>query len=172
MNTFKMFIITIIAVFLISFTTFLLQRNNSKQTSVSENYQTSKKTAQFFANGCPMHDDQDWIVGKAIGCKRSPDGSLIGKFIFNSYYDPERYYELFIMTGDGSKEWKVFSGDFRTLGWRWEKDKVIKIDWNCGSGCMASKNFETNTYISIADYKTDGGMSEKSGWKVKFVKPF
>lgn len=166
-----MFII-ILAVFLLSFNALLPRRNNAKQTSASENYQTSNKTAQFFANGCPMHDDQDWIVGKAIGCKRSPDGGLIGKFIFNSNYDSERYYELFIMTGDGKKEWRVFSGDFRTLGWQWEKNNVIKIYWNCGSGCVASKNLETNTYISIADYKTDGGMNEKNGWKVKFAKTF
>lgn len=122
-------------------------------------------------NGCPMHDDQGWIVGKAINCKKSPDGSLIGKFIYNSYYNPDRYYELFIITNDGNKEWKIFSGDYKTLGWEWKTDKDIQIDWNCGSGCVASKNVKTNTYVSIADYKTDGSMNEESGWKVKYVKP-
>lgn len=159
-------------VFLILINMVFLRRNNSEPKSTFDQYQPSTKIAQFYTNGCPMHDDQGWVVGKAINCKKSPDGSLIGKFIYNSYYDPDQYYELFIMTSNGNKEWRIFSGDYKTLGWEWKTDKDIQIDWNCGSGCVASKNFETNTYISIADYKTDGGMSEKSGWKVKFVKPF
>ena len=170
MNTYKMSVA--ISVILIVITMVFLRRNNIEQQSTSHNRQASKKTAQFYANGCPMYDHQEWMVWKATQCEKSPDGILIGKFIYNSYYDSDRYYELFVMTSDGNKEWKIFSGDYKTLGWHWKTDTKIQIDWNCGSGCRASKDLEINDYLSIAHYKTEGGMSKKNGWSVTFAQSF
>lgn len=137
------------------------------QKSLSEKILAIKKETRFLENGCPVSNNQDWVVGKAIGCEASPNKYFVGKFVFNSLYEPERYYELFIMTADGSREWKVFSGDFRTLGWEWIEDNRIKIFYNCGTGCKAIKVIGLDETVLISDY-TNGRMNEKYGWTVEF----
>lgn len=124
-----------------------------------------QKTPRFSENGCPRDKDQTWVVGKAIGCKLSPNGKFIGKFIFNGLHSPEKYYELVIMNGGG--EWTVFTGDYRTLGWEWTKDNRIKILYNCGTGCKAVRVIGLDKTVLFSDY-TDGKMDEEHGWKVKF----
>ncbi|MBI4999754.1 hypothetical protein HZB97_03230 [Candidatus Gottesmanbacteria bacterium] len=167
MNRKKFLIIVVFFFLAFSLTRLITLFDNKEKSEINQDILIEKKETRFLENGCPMNNNQDWMVGKAIGCEVSPDKELIGKFVFNSLYEPERYYELFIMPKDGGKEWRVFSGDFRTLGWEWMEDNRIKIIYNCGTGCKAVKVIGVDETLSISDY-TDGKMDEKHGWEIKF----
>lgn len=127
----------------------------------------SQNRNQFLSNGCPKEEHQDWVIGKAIGCESSPNKKYVGKFVFNGLYDPDRYYELLVMEPGGFGEREVYSGDFRTLGWEWVGDESVKILYNCGTGCIATKIIGVDESISFADFK-DGGMNSENGWSVEF----
>lgn len=171
MNRKKFLIIVVFFFLAFSLTRLITLLGNKEKSEINQNILIKRREARFLKNGCPASSHQNWVVGKAIGCEASPNKKFVGKFVFNSLYEPERYYELFIMPKDGDKEWRVFSGDFRTLGWEWTEDNRIKIFYNCGTGCRVSKVIGLDESLSVADYK-DGGMNEKNGWKVEFVKSF
>lgn len=176
MNKRKLFVIIALFFLVFSLTQLITVIYNRGRSEISrkssiDRIPVAKKETRFLENGCPVNNSQDWVVGRAIGCEASPDKKIVGKFVFNGLYEPKRYYELFIMSKDGGKELRVFSGDSRTLGWEWTEDNRIKILYNCGTGCRASKIIGINENISIADYE-NGRMSEKNGWKVEFYKSF
>lgn len=171
MNRKKILIIVAFFFLIFSLTRPITLPDKKERNEMNQDIFIEKKEPRFLENGCPMNNNQDWKVGKAIGCEASPNKELIAKFVFNSLYEPERYYELFIMQKDGGKEWNVFSGDFRTLGWEWIADNRIKIFYNCGTGCRASKIIGMNEHIAIADYE-NGGMNETNGWNIEFFKSF
>ena len=101
----------------------------------------------------------------------SPNGLYRGDSYTGDYADYFNYYQLFITNLATGNKQRVYSGDFRTSGWEWTNDSKIKITYNCGSGCQATKMINTNESVSIADYQ-EGWMSEENGWKIKFTKSF
>lgn len=101
----------------------------------------------------------------------SPNGLYQGDSYTGDYADYFNYYQLFITNLTTGNKQKVYAGDSHTLGWEWTDDSKIKIEYDCGSGCLAIKIFNTDESVSIADYQ-DGRMNEENGWKVKFTKSF
>lgn len=89
-------------------------------------------------NGCPVDDNPAWVSGKAIECKPSLMHKFIGKLVYNGFEKPEKYYELFVINSEGKEE-KVYSGNYRTLGWEWTDTGQIKVSYNCGTNCLLSK---------------------------------
>lgn len=133
---------------------------------------TPAPVGTYDENGCPTIRNQSWVPGRAIGCEVSPNGMLLGKFVFNGLSTPERYYELFIREIPGNKqERRIYAGDFRTLGWEWVGSEQVEITYNCGTGCQALKKIQLDESISSSDY-LNGQMNEKNGWAVIFHNTF
>lgn len=101
----------------------------------------------------------------------SPNGRYKAESYMGNYADYYNYHQIFITDLTNNRMWRIYNGDFRTLGWEWTGNNKIKIFYNCGTGCKASKVIGLNESLSIADYK-DGRMNEKNGWKVEFFKTF
>ncbi|MBI3559345.1 hypothetical protein HY085_03020, partial [Candidatus Gottesmanbacteria bacterium] len=106
---------------------------------LSKNQVINKRgVVNFYQNGCPIDDYQPWISGKAIECKSSLTRKFIGKLVYNGLETPEKYYELFVISPE-KKEEKVYSGNYRTLGWEWTDTDQIKVSYDCGTSCLLSK---------------------------------
>lgn len=117
---------------------------------------------------CPTDESPKWLEGKVISCESSPNKRFIAKFFYNGLSVPHRYYELFIIDITNKSVKRIWTGDFRTLDWNWEKDNKIEVKYDCGSGCQATKILNTDESVSIADYQ-DGRMNKENGWKIKFT---
>lgn len=102
----------------------------------------------------------------------SPNGLYQGDSYTGDYADYYNYYRVFVTNLENGRKDEVYKGDFRTLGWQWTDDGKIKIEWNCGTGCLASKVFGVDEQVSIADYIGEGAMNLANGWKVNFSKSF
>lgn len=125
-------------------------------------------TEIYDENGCPVREHPRWIVGRAIGCERSPGGRRLGRFVYNGLSFPDRYYELFVKDLRGDEgEHRIYAGDFRTLGWEWLNDDQVVVVYNCGSACQATRITGVEESILISDYG-EGEMNEENGWKVNF----
>ena len=126
----------------------------------------------YDVNGCPGKEAQQWVVGYAIGCEISPNGNLLIKSVYNGLSSPERYYELFIKDLlEGETEHRIYSGDYKTLGWEWVDDRTIEVTYNCGTGCQAVKKIKVDESIYSSNYR-NGQMNEENGWQVKFANTF
>lgn len=101
----------------------------------------------------------------------SPNGKFYGELYRGTYQAKERYYELFVTDLTHGSRKRIFSGDPRTLGWEWTKDNMIKIVYNCGTGCLAEKIIRLDESLTYDDYK-DGQMNQVNDWRVKFSKSF
>lgn len=132
-------------------------------------YSRLKKTVQ--KNNFPLKTNR--LQGSLLhwDSEVSPNGLYQGDSYTGDYANYFNYFQLFITNLATGNKQKVYAGDFRTLGWEWTDDNKIKIEYDCGSGCLATKILGTNESVSVADYQ-DGKMSEENGWKVKFTKSF
>jgi len=101
----------------------------------------------------------------------SPNGLYRGDSYTGDYADYFNYYQVFITNLTTGNKQKIYAGDSHTLGWEWTNNNKIKIDYDCGSGCLATKILGTNESVSITNYQ-NGKMSEENGWKVKFTGNF
>lgn len=52
---------------------------------------------------------------------------------------------------DPTRMHRIYSGDFRTSGWEWTDDNKIKITYNCGTGCRATRVIGTDETLQISD---------------------
>ncbi len=101
----------------------------------------------------------------------SPNGRYHARSYTGDYKDRFHYYQVFITDSYTDTMQRIFSGDFRTLGWEWTPDNRIKISHNCGTGCLATKIIDINKSVSMANREYDE-INEKNGWKVTFLKSF
>lgn len=102
------------------------------------------------------------------GSKISPSGLYKGDSFTYGYDDRYNYFRILVTNLKNGSKREVYKGDFRTLGWKWLAGDKIKIEWNCGTGCLVSKIIESTEKVSLADYVGNGKMNEKNGWSVKF----
>ncbi|MBI3955661.1 hypothetical protein HY339_00225 [Candidatus Gottesmanbacteria bacterium] len=101
----------------------------------------------------------------------SPDGRYLATSYTGDYKDRFHYYQVFITDVYTDTMHRIFSGDFRTLSWEWTPDNRIKISYNCGTGCLATKIIDINKSVSMANLQYDE-INEKNGWQVTFTKSF
>lgn len=84
-----------------------------------------------------------------------------------SYHTPSRYYELSVEDVVTGKTRAVYSGDPHTHNWEWTSDNKIKITYNCGTSCLASKIIDINKHTSIIEFYRQKAFNEKNGWSVQ-----
>lgn len=101
----------------------------------------------------------------------SPNGRYDARSYTGDYKDRFHYYQVFITDLYTDTMHRIFSGDFRTLRWEWTSDNRIKISYNCGTGCLATKIIDINKSVSMANLQYDE-INEKNGWQVTFTKSF
>lgn len=101
----------------------------------------------------------------------SPNGMYRIDSFSGDYSDRYNYYQIFVINLKTDETKRLYSSDFRTTDWMWTADNKVKVVYNCGTGCRASKIIGVNEHIAIADYEK-GGMNEKNGWNVEFFKSF
>lgn len=65
------------------------------------------------------------------------------------YDDRYHYYQVFITELSTDRMRRIYTGDFRTLGWEWTKDNKIKISYNCGTGCKSTRIIDVDEYVSL-----------------------
>lgn len=94
----------------------------------------------------------------------SPNGKYKTDSYTGDYADRYHYYQVFITELATDKVYRIYSGDYRTLGLEWTKDNRIKISYDCGTGCLATKVMDINDNIVL----TERMISKKNGWEVKF----
>lgn len=102
-----------------------------------------------------------------IDSKVSPNGKSRGDFYRNYDSDEYHYYELFITNLKTNEKNLLYSGDVHTGSWQWTPDNKVQIQYDCGTGCKASKEIVVGDKVFIGDMK-EGEMSEENGWKVEF----
>lgn len=101
----------------------------------------------------------------------SPNGKYQAASYTGDYADRYHYYQVFITNVTNDRMNRIYSGDFRTSGWEWTDDNKIKITYNCGTGCRATRVISTDETLQISD-KKDTTISKENGWEVTFFKSF
>lgn len=103
--------------------------------------------------------------------KVSPNGKYRVTSYTGDYADKYHYYQVFITDLTNDRMNRIYSGDFRTSGWEWTDDNKIKITYDCGTGCRATKIIGADETVALSEDK-EGLISKEDGWKVKFFKSF
>lgn len=106
-----------------------------------------------------------------IDSEISPNGRYRIDSFSGNYSDRYNYYQIFVTNLQANEIKRLYSGDFRTTDWKWTPDNKVKVVYNCGTGCRASKIIGMNEHISLADDEDDG-MNEENGWNVEFFRSF
>lgn len=101
----------------------------------------------------------------------SPNGKYQAASYTGDYADRYHYYQVFITNLTNDRMNRIYSGDFRTSGWKWTDDNKIKITYNCGTGCRATRVISTDETLQISD-KKNTTISKENGWEVTFFKSF
>ena len=156
MKTLAIFILLFSLLLLVAFG--ITERSAGSLSKVNPIYNVS--SGPF--DGGPIH----W------GSRVSPSGLYKGDSFTYDYDDRYNYFRILVTNLKNGSKRVVYKGDFRTLGWEWLAGDQIKIEWNCGTGCLVSKIIEPTEEVSLADYVGDGKMNEKNGWNVKFFESF
>jgi len=94
----------------------------------------------------------------------SPNGFYLLESFIGDYYDRYNYYQIFLTDLRTGKRNKIYSGSFRTSGWKWTENNRIEITHNCGTGCRATKVIGVNETLTMPD-KEEGLISKEDGWK-------
>ena len=93
----------------------------------------------------------------------SPDGlHQINSFTYD-YADRDNYYKIFITNLETGQIKNIYSGDFHTMGGKWINNNSIKISYDCGTGCLATKVIDINENVAI----TQEIISENNNWEIK-----
>ena len=105
------------------------------------------------------------------GSEVSPNGKYRATSYTGDYADRYHYYQVFITDLTNDKMNRIYSGDFRTTGWKWIDDDKIKITYDCGTGCRATKIMGVDEAV-VHSENDEGLISKKDGWNVEFFKSF
>lgn len=112
-----------------------------------------------------------WSMPVLIDSEISKNDEYLAKLYRGDYLMKERYLELFVTSRLTGKTKKIFSGDPRTSDLRWTEDNNIRIVYDCGTGCRATKIISVDDLVTYGDY-ANGKMNEVNGWRVDFFKSF
>lgn len=101
----------------------------------------------------------------------SPNGKYRAASYTGDYADRYHYYQVFLTEVKNDRMWRIYTGDFRTSGWEWTDDNQIKITYDCGTGCQATKILSTREIPQTADAENTT-ISEGNGWELRYYKSF
>lgn len=101
----------------------------------------------------------------------SPNGFYRLDSFSGDYDDRYNYYQIFVTNLKTDDKKKIYSSDFRTTDWKWMSNNKVKITYNCGTGCRATKVMSIDETILLSD-DIDRGVNQKNGWKIDFFKSF
>lgn len=90
----------------------------------------------------------------------SPNGRYKAASYTGDYADRYHYYQVFITDLTNDRMHRIYTGDYRTLGWKWTEDNKIKISYNCGNACKTTRIINIDDYVS---FESDKG----SNWKLE-----
>lgn len=106
-----------------------------------------------------------------LSSETSPNGLYRIDSFSGDYSDRYNYYQIFVTNLETDKTKRLYSSDFRTTDWKWTPDNKVKVTYNCGTGCKATKIIGVDQRIAISEEK-QGMITEANGWKVEFFKSF
>lgn len=90
----------------------------------------------------------------------SPNKGYRATSYTGDYADRHHYYQVFITDLTSDRMHRIYSGDYRTLGWEWTEDNKIKMSYDCGTGCKSTRIIDVNDYVS---FELDRG----NNWKLE-----
>lgn len=90
----------------------------------------------------------------------SPNGLYNAVSYRGDYADRYHYYQIFITELATDRMHRIYTGDYRTLDWKWTENNKIKISYNCGNACKSVRTIGVNDYVS---FELDKGSS----WKLE-----
>lgn len=106
------------------------------------------------------------VISKPIhwNSRVSPNGLYRVDSYTYDYKDRYTYFRLFLTNTQTGQTKKIYSGDYRTLGWEWTPDNQIRLKWDCGTACLASRiiNVDEGYFMKEGD----------SGWTVQTFPSF
>lgn len=155
----KRAVFTILFLFFVSGTIIFLLKRSNNQVENNDGYMSTT----------PTYKNQDEYLPTLVDSEISPNGLYLYDCYRGSYLDQDRYYELFVTDLTTDERRKVFSGPPRTSGWEWTEESKIKIVYNCGTGCRATRVVRVDETVSIT--REGEGLSEKDGWQFRFIPP-
>lgn len=90
----------------------------------------------------------------------SPNGRYKATSYTGDYADRYHYYQLFITDLTNDRMHRIYTGDHRTLDWKWTEDNKIKISYNCGNACKSTRLIDVNDSVSMEFDKKDAWQLE------------
>lgn len=101
----------------------------------------------------------------------SPNGRYRIDAFSGDYNKRYTYYQIFITNLETDETQRLYSSDFRTTDWKWTPNNKVKVVYNCGTGCRATKVIGVNESTAVSE-EEQGMISEGNGWNVEFFKSF
>lgn len=90
----------------------------------------------------------------------SPNGRYKATSYTGDYMDRYHYYQLFITDLTNDRMHRVYTGDYRTLDWKWTEENKLKISYNCGNACKSTRIIDVNNSVSMEFDKKDAWQLE------------
>ncbi len=90
----------------------------------------------------------------------SPNGRYKATSYTGDYADRYHYYQVFITDLTNDRMHRIYTGDYRTLDWKWMEDNKIKISYNCGNACKSTRIIDVNDSVSMEFDKKDAWRLE------------
>lgn len=106
-----------------------------------------------------------------VSSEVSPDGRYRIDAFSGDYSQRYTYYQIFITNRETDETQRLYSSDFRTTDWKWTPSNKVKVIYNCGTGCRATKVIGVNESTAVSE-EEQGMISEGNGWNVEFFKSF
>lgn len=98
-----------------------------------------------------------WFENSEISPNRQ---YIVSSYNTGNYDDKYYYYQIFITELNTDKMYRIYSGDFRTMDWKWTKDNKIKILYDCGTGCLSTRIIDLNEHVSLGSDRSDKWITE------------
>ena len=108
---------------------------------------------------------QLWLWSSEV----SPNGKYRAASYTGDYADRYHYYQIFVTSLTNNRKLRMYTGDFRTSGWEWTNDNKIKIIYDCGTGCQATRIIGPGETAYVNDSES-GFITEENGWEYLFAK--
>lgn len=90
----------------------------------------------------------------------SPNGRYKATSYTGDYADRYHYYQLFITDLTNDRMHRIYTGDYRTLDWKWTEDNQMKISYNCGNACKSTRTIDVNDFVSME-------FDKKGAWQLE-----
>lgn len=142
-------VIIIIVVFFLPIKLTMKNNTSPKQTISNQVSQTLSPT--------PFNKYQRLLLWSS---QVSPNNLYLATSYTGDYKDRYHYYQVFITEVSTDRMHRIYTGDYRTLGWEWTKDNKVKISYNCGTGCKSTRIIDVDEHVSLRSDRSDKWITE------------